>query len=162
MPSGPRIILDNAYYHITTRANQKQTIFIDDQDFMVYLARVKKYKKRHGFKLYGYCLMPNHAHMLGKVDKKENLSKFMHDLNRSYTAYFNEKYKKVGYLWQGRFNSKIILKDRYLLDCINYIELNPLRANMVVSPIDYAWSSYKERNLEIYEENNGILNRLEL
>jgi len=73
------------------------------------------------------------------------LAKFMHGLNRSYTAYFNKKYNKVGYLWQGRFKSKVVVKDDYLIDCLNYIELNPVRANMVKATQDYAWSSYKER-----------------
>jgi putative transposase len=89
--------------------------------------------------------MPNHIHLIGEPRETGNLAKFMQSLNRSYTAYFNKRYKKVGHLWQGRFKSKVIIKDGYLLDCIHYIELNPLRANIVKAAGDYLWSSHKER-----------------
>ncbi|NQT89874.1 MAG: transposase [Candidatus Omnitrophica bacterium] len=145
MPAGPRLIVDEACYHIVARGNQKRPIFKDDIDFREYLERVKRYKRKHGFRLYAFCLMPNHIHILGQVANKHSLSKFMQSLTRSYTAYFNHKYEKVGYLWQGRFKSKIINRDKYLLDCINYIEFNPIRANLIKSPHNYLWSSYKER-----------------
>lgn len=147
MPAGPRILLDNVCYHIMVRGNQKRRVFKEGEDPREYLARLGKYKKRHGFRLYGFCFMPNHIHLLGEVGEKENLARFMHDLNRSYTAYFNRKYGKVGYLWQGRFKSKVVLKDEYLINCINYLELNPVRGGMVRTPDEYPWSSYKERNL---------------
>ena len=161
MPSGPRILLDNACYHITARGNQKQKTFKENKDYEEYLERLQKYKNRHKFKLYGFCLMPNHIHILGEVEKGKNLSKFMHDLTRSYTDYFNKKYGKVGYLWQGRFKSKIILKDRYLIDCLSYIELNPVKDDIVKTPYEYPWSSYGERTMET---TNGrqMLNILEL
>ncbi|MFA6141885.1 MAG: transposase [Candidatus Omnitrophota bacterium] len=152
MPSGPRVIIENALYHIMVRGNQKQKVFDDEHDFGKYLKLIKRYKKKWGFRLYGFCLMPNHIHLIGEALHGENLAKFMQGLNRSYTAYFNKKYGKVGHLWQGRFNSKVILKDKYVIDCINYIELNPLRANMVGSPCEYKWSSYKER---ILSEESG-------
>jgi len=95
--------------------------------------------------LYAFCLMPNHVHLIGEPKKIVNLAKFMHGLNRSYTAYFNEKYNKVGHLWQGRFKSRIVARDDYLITCLNYIELNPVRANLAKTAQDYAWSSYRER-----------------
>ena len=131
MPNGPRILIDSACYHIIARGNQKQRIFKDDIDFSQYLKRVKKYKKKYSLKLYCFCLMPNHVHMVCEIKNKENLSKFMQGLTRSYTGYFNKKYGKVGQLWQGRFKSKVIIRDKYLIDCINYIELNPIRAEIV-------------------------------
>ncbi len=145
MPTGPRLIIKNACYHIITRGNQKQRIFLDEQDCEVYLSKLKRYKLRYGFLLYAFCLMPNHVHLIGEPKETFNLSKFMHGLNRSYTAYFNEKYNKVGHLWQGRFKSQVVAKDDYLVDCLNYIELNPVRANMVRAAQDYTWSSYRER-----------------
>lgn len=147
MSRGSRIILDNVFYHIMVRGNQKQATFIDKNDFLEYLKRITFYKKRYRLKLYGFCLMPNHVHLIGEVSKKENLAKFMQCLTRSYTAYFNKKYQKVGHLWQGRFNSKVIVKDEYAINCINYIELNPVRSGIVKDPTEYSWSSYKERNL---------------
>lgn len=145
MPTGPRLLLENACYHIITRGNQGQQVFLDEQDYRAYLLRLSRYKQRYGFLLYGFCLMPNHAHLIGEPKELKNLAKFMQGLQRSYTAYFNKRYRKVGHLWQERFKSKVIVKDDYLIDCIQYIELNPVRANMVRSPADYEWSSYRER-----------------
>lgn len=161
MPSGPRILIDNACYHIVARANQKQRIFKEHKDYKEYLDRLRRYKTQYNFKLYTYCLMPNHVHMLGEIGQKENLSNFMHDLTRSYTEYFNKKYDKVGYLWQGRFKSRIIVKDRYLIDCMNYIELNPVKDNLASTPHEYPWSSYVERTM-VTDKKNQMLNVLEL
>ena len=161
MPTGPRLLITGACYHIITRGNQRQQIFYDEKDFRVCLLTMKRYKKRYGFLLYGFCLMPNHIHLVGEPKEPQNMSKFMQGFLRSYTAYFNKRYKKVGHLWQGRFKSKVIVKDRYLLDCIQYIELNPVRANMVKSAGDYAWSSYKERVLS-YANNGRMLDELKI
>ena len=161
MPRGPRLVLDNAIYHIITRGNQRQRVFWDQFDYTKYLKKLKFYKKGLGFKLYGYCLMPNHIHIIGQMERKENLAIFMQSINNSYTFYFNFKYKKVGHLWQGRFKSKIITKNRYLLDCISYVELNPVRANIVISPCEYKWSSYKERNLGV-DRPHEMLDNLSL
>jgi len=148
MPTGSRLLLANACYHIITRGNQRQQVFCDEKDYTTYLLTLRRYKKRYGFLLYGFCLMPNHIHMVGEPREVKNLAKFMQGLLRSYTAYFNKRYKKVGHLWQGRFKSKIIVKDNYLIDCIHYIELNPVRADMAKTTGDYAWSSYRERILD--------------
>ena len=161
MPTGPRLLLERACYHITTRGNQKQRVFLDKEDYQVYLFKLKKYKTQHGFLLYGFCLMPNHVHLIGEPKTKGNLAKFMQGLNRSYTAYFNKKYQKVGYLWQGRFRSKVIAKDNYLTDCMQYIELNPVRADLSKAPGDYQWSSHKERVLSNCAVNS-LLNELHL
>jgi putative transposase len=148
MPAGPRILMENACYHIITRGNQKQQIFLDDTDLKLCVSNLRRYKKKHDFLLYGFCLMPNHIHIIGEPKKPKNLSKFMHGFLRSYTAYFNKRYKKVGHLWQDRFKSKIIAKDRYLIDCINYVELNPVRAGLAKAAFDYHWSSHRERVFE--------------
>ena len=161
MANGRRLVLEHALYHITNRGNQKQKTFIDDEDFREYLLRVRRYKRKYGFSLYGYCLMPNHPHLVGEVKIKENLSKFMQCLTRSYTAYFNRKYKKVGYLWQGRFKNKVIVKDSYVVNSINYVELNPVRAGMVKTPQEYQWSSYRERVLG-FNPDGKILDSLSL
>lgn len=154
MPNGPRVILENVCYHIVTRGNRKLQVFMEEEDYEEYLARLSLYKKRYDFSLYGYCLMPNHIHMLGETKPAKNLSKFMHGLLRSYTAYYNKKYDKVGHLWQGRFRTKIITKDEYLIDCINYIDLNPVRTMTIKSPQEYNWSSYNERT------GNGVVGKL--
>lgn len=147
MPNGPRLIIEGACYHIMIRGNQKQAVFKADKDRYKYLYFMAKFKKKHKIKLYGYCLMPNHVHIVGKIEQDDSLSMFMHALNRTYTGYFNTKYQKVGHLWQGRFKSKVIVMDKYLIDCINYIECNPVRAGLVISPHEYVWSSYNERSM---------------
>lgn len=89
--------------------------------------------------------MPNHIHLILEVSKGADLRKIMQCLNQTYTIWFNEKYKKVGHLWQGRYKSMVIQKNKYLLDCMQYVELNPIRANLVKSPFDYLWSSWQKR-----------------
>jgi putative transposase len=96
------------------------------------------------------------VHLIIEVEKPFMLSKIMKVLSLSYTLYFNSKYNKVGHLWQDRFKSKVIEKDAYLLECINYIEANPVRASLVSHLDEYGWSSYKFRTID----NKGILDGL--
>ena len=145
MPRISRLVIGNASYHITVRGNQKQAIFIEKEDFIKYLDLLRHYKRKYGFKLYGYCLMPNHVHLILEIKKARDLSKVMQGLNQTYTIWFNRKYKKVGHLWQGRYKSMIIQNNKYMLECIEYVELNPLRANITNSPFDYLWSSWQIR-----------------
>lgn len=140
-----RVFQENCCNHLITRGNQKQAVFKCDDDYNMYLNLLKKYKRKYDVRIYAYCLMPNHVHLLGEFHSKSDLSNFMHDLDRTYVIYFNEKYKKVGHLWQGTYVSKLICKDGYLFDCITYIEFNPVRANLVRNPSDYPWSSCKAR-----------------
>lgn len=142
------MVLENACYHLMIRGNQKQKVFKNESDYLAYLALLKRFKRKYKFKLYAFCLMPNHVHLLGQIDNPPYLSKFMHGINRTYTLYFNHKYKKVGHLWQGRYKSKIISKDRYLFDCINYIESNPIRSGLTSGLMEYAWNSYRDRALK--------------
>jgi putative transposase len=156
-----RLLIEGACYHIITRGNQKQRVFLEDQDYEAYLKRLKKCKNECGFLLYGYCLMPNHIHLIGEPKKPRNLIKFMQTLSRSYTEYFNRKYSKVGHLWQNRYISRVIIKDAYMLNCLQYVEYNPLRANLAKSAEDYPWSSFKERVISL-NIKNGILNELHI
>ncbi len=151
-----RIFIENACYHIYARGNQKQVVFIEKNDFEFYLKQLKHYKIKYSFHLYGYCLMPNHIHLMGRPDVPKKLSNFMQGLQRSYTAYYNKKYNKVGHLWQGKFKAKLITKDQYALDCISYIETNPVRAKLVNNPKDYIFCSYSERN---FGNNYQLLNK---
>jgi len=147
MSNTKRALMENACYHLLTRGNQKQRVFNSAKDHLAYLSLLRRFKRKYKFHIYAYCLMPNHVHLLGEIEDQTNLSNFMHDLNRAYAAYFNNTHNKVGHLWQGRFKSMIITKDKYLIDCINYIELNPLRAELVKQLSQYLWSSYSARAL---------------
>ena len=147
MPIASRILIESACYHVITRGNQRQRVFREEKDYERYLSIMRRSKRKYSIYLYAYCLMPNHVHMLIDTDVMHNISKFMQWINRGYTAYFNSKYKKEGHLWQGRFVSKPIVKDEYLIHCAHYIEGNPVRANMVNDIGRYRWSSYRERCL---------------
>ena len=142
-----RILMENVYYHVISRGNQKQDVFIQDSDFEKYLGLLKHYKRRYKFSLYAWCLMPNHVHLILEVNKPSELARVIQGLNLAYARWFNKKYNKVGHLWQGRYKSMIIQKDKYVLDCINYIEMNPARANIKQTPLDYTWSSFRSRVL---------------
>ncbi|MFH1888481.1 MAG: transposase [Candidatus Omnitrophota bacterium] len=154
MTRGPRLIIPNVCYHIIQRGNQKQKIFLEDVDFNKYLEILVHYKRKYHFKLYAYCLMPNHIHLIIEVKKINDLGKLMQGIDLTYTIWFNKKYNKVGHLWQGRFKNMIIQKDQYLVDCLNYIEYNPVRADLTSSPLGYEWSSWKSRTLN---RGSGLL-----
>lgn len=151
--------MKNVCYHLITRGNQKQKIFRYQEDYLTYLSLLKRFKRKYKFRVYAYCLMPNHVHIVGEIEEHLLLSNFMHDLNRTYTLYFNNTHKKVGHLWQGRFKSMIITKDKYLINCINYIELNPLRVNLVKQLSEYPWNSY---NARVLGKNDKIIDKLSL
>lgn len=154
MPRGERIILNNAYYHLINRGNQKQNIFLENSDFEKYLQLLAHYKRKYEVKLFGYCLMPNHVHMVVVLKQASELAKFMQGLTQTYTFWFNQKYNKNGHIWQGRFKSMVIQDDVYFLECVYYIEANPVRAALASSPADYLWSSYRDR---VFGNKNKIL-----
>ncbi len=155
MPRGVRIIADNSYYHIINRGNQKQRLFLENDDYEEYINILIHYKRKFWFRLLGYCLMPNHVHMILELRQPQELAKVMQGITQTYTNWFNLKYNKVGHLWQGRFKSMLIQKNKYFLDCVYYIEANPVRAGLASSPADYPWSSYKDR---AFGNKNGLLN----
>lgn len=157
MARGSRILIPNACYHIIHRGNQKQKIFLEDADFEKFLQILLHYKRKFAFKLYAYCLMPNHIHLIIEVNKNNDLAKIIQGISLTYTIWFNNKYEKVGHLWQGRFKNMIILKDKYLIDCLNYVEYNPVRSKLTSSPVDYPWSSWKHRTLN---SKSSLLNQL--
>ena len=154
MPRGARILIKNACYHIVNRGNQRQEIFFEKPDYEEYLKILKHYKYSFWFKVFGYCLMPNHIHLIIQPKEPQELASIMQGLTQAYTLWFNEKYRKVGHLWQGRFKNMVINKDEYFIDCICYIETNPVRAGLVNSPREYPWSSYRSR---IFGDKDNIL-----
>src|SRR3989338_1579089 len=143
MSRAPRISLEGLVYHVINRGNNRQDVFRDEEDFDTYLKTIIRFKKKYSFKLYGYCLMKNHTHLLLEPVKPGTLSKIIQSITLSHIRLYHSKYKSSGHLWQGRFKNPIIQTDEYLLQCLKYIELNPVRANRVARPQDYRWSSYK-------------------
>jgi REP element-mobilizing transposase RayT len=137
MPRLPRIEFTGAFYHIIVRGNNKQSIFLDDQDRYKYLGLLERYKKQHGFIIYAYTLMNNHVHLLIET-LRTPISKIMQVINFTYTSYFNRKHKKVGHLFQGRYKSYLCDRDTYLLALVRYIHLNPVRAKLAKNPQEYS------------------------
>ena len=137
-----RIEFNGALYHITSRGNTRQAIFLNEEDFTDFLEILNSVVKRYNFLLHAYCLMNNHYHLLIETPEG-NLSKGMRQLNGLYAQRFNQRHQRVGHLLQGRYQSILVDKENYLLELSRYIVLNPVRAGMVKEPKDYRWSSYQ-------------------
>ncbi|MBS1258925.1 MAG: Chromosomal replication initiator protein DnaA [Candidatus Scalindua arabica] len=138
-----RLEFEGAYYHITSRGDQRGKIFFDVRDRERFLEILKRTKERYGYLLHAYALMDNHYHLFIETPKA-NLSQIMQNINTSYTVYVNKRHKRYGHLFQGRFKGIIVDKDTYLMVLTRYIHLNPVRAGIVKRPEDYRWTSYME------------------
>lgn len=136
-----RIEFPGAVYHVTSRGNARQEIFLDDDDRETFLATLAWVVERFGWICHAYCLMDNHFHLLIETPQP-NLSLGMRQLNGVYTQRFNRTHQRVGHLFQGRFKAILVERDNYLLELCRYIVLNPVRAHMVVSAGEYRWSSF--------------------
>lgn len=140
----PRIYLKGNFYHVVTRGNNQQTVFLQDQDFQRYLLRIEEYVEKYSTEAVAYALMKNHIHLLLRQPSDLPISKFMQALTIGYTMYFNLKYKRTGHLFQGRFHFSLIDSDEYLVHLSRYIHLNPIAIKIVERAEDYPWSSYRD------------------
>ena len=142
MPHHPRIDLPGTPHHVIQRGNNRAACFFADDDYYCYLHWLKKAANDHGVAIHAYVLMTNHVHLLVTPGKPGALSAMMQSLGRRYVRYINATYKRTGTLWEGRFKAGVIDDESYLLKVYRYIELNPVRANLVAHPGQYMWSSY--------------------
>lgn len=142
MARGGRLYFSDAVYHVSVRGNNKQNVLGTVEDKKIFLGALNKFKLRFGFKLYGLVLMDNHAHLVIRVVNNINISKIMQAISLSFSFQFRRKYAYSGHVWQGRFRSNFIDKDLYMLNCLEYIHNNPVRAGLVDNVKDYLWSSY--------------------
>jgi putative transposase len=138
-----RIEYKGAFYHVTSRGNQKEQIFWDDKDREELRKIIKRTKERYGYLIHAYVFMDNHYHLLIETPYA-NIKQIMQNINTSYTVYVNKRHRRAGHLFQGRYKAFIVDKESYLLELGRYIHLNPVRAKIVERPEDYRWSSYKE------------------
>jgi len=136
-----RIEYKGAFYHITSRGNQRESIFWDDRDRKQFLEILKRTKERYKYFLHAYILMDNHYHLLIETPHG-NIKQIMQNINTSYTVFINRRHNRTGHLLQGRYKAFIVDKENYLLELSRYIHLNPVRANMVNRPEEYKWGSY--------------------
>jgi len=142
MARKPRIHYQGALYHVIVRGNNRTCIFKNRENKEGYKKIVSKYKKRYRFKLYAYCLMDNHAHLLIEV-ANILLSKIMQGVQQVFTQYYNRKNRTTGHVFEQRYKSFLCDKDTYLLLLIRYIHQNPVRSKLT-DGLNYQWSSHKE------------------
>lgn len=137
-----RLQFPGAVYHVTARGNRRATLFADARDHLAWLGILAEATERFGLVVHGFCLMPNHYHMLVETPQP-NISAAMHYLNGTYAKYFNWRYGFTGHVFQGRFHSVLVERDSQLLETVRYIALNPVRAELVARPGDWRWSSHR-------------------
>lgn len=137
-----RIEYQGGVYHITSRGNAQQSIFLSDTDKESFLNILSSIVKRFNWLCHAYCLMDNHYHLLIETPEG-NLSKGMRQLNGVYTQWFNRNHRRVGHIFQGRYKAIVVEKESYLLELCRYVVLNPVRAGLVDRPDKWVWGSYK-------------------
>ena len=142
MPRRARLSLPGIPWHIIQRGNNRSACFYADDDYHYYLDTLKDQADKYGCNIHAYVLMTNHVHLLLTPEEKESASLLMKHLGQRYVQYINRTYRRSGTLWEGRFKSCLAQSEDYALACYRYVELNPVRANMVTHPRDYQWSSY--------------------
>lgn len=137
-----RIQYPGAFYHVTSRGNERKPIYKSVRDREAFLGYLESAAMRYGAVIHCYCMMDNHYHLLLETPEA-NLSAIMRHINGAYTTYFNVKRKRSGHLFQGRYKALLVDKDAYAMELSRYIHLNPVRAKMVEKPEDHRWSSYR-------------------
>jgi putative transposase len=136
-----RIEFADGYYHVTSRGNQRAKIFVNDADRREWLEIVHQVAERFHWRVYAYCQMGNHYHLLVRTPEP-NLARCMRHLNGLYTQRFNRQHQRCGHLLQGRYHAVIVDDHSYLLEVIRYVLLNPVRAGLVSTAAHWPWSSY--------------------
>ena len=142
MPRRIRMYLPGLPYHVVQRGNNREVCFIEVENYQFYLHLWEDQAQRYGLAVHAYVLMTNHVHFLVTPEQDRAVSTTMKVVGSRYAQYINKKYHRTGTLWEGRHHSSLVHSERYLLTCMRYIELNPVRAQMVKRPEEYRWSSY--------------------
>ena len=141
MPRQARKLSNTNIYHVMIRGINRQTIFESEEDKNVFLSELGRCKEISGFKLYAFCLMSNHVHLLLEV-QEEPLSMVLRRIGVRYAGWYNRKYDRVGHLFQDRFRSENVETEQYFLTALRYIIQNPMKAGLEKCPGTYRWSSY--------------------
>jgi putative transposase len=139
----PRLTVPGYPHHIIQRGNNRQPIVVSDQDRETLLDLVAENALKHQVALHAYVLMDNHFHLLLTPETEVSVPQMMQAVGRRYVRYFNDAHHRSGTLWEGRYKSTLIQSESYLLACMTYIDLNPVRAGMVAQPQDCLWSSHR-------------------
>lgn len=151
MPRKQRFYLPDVPVHIVQRGHSREPVFFENDDYTAYLGWLGEAADRYGCVLHAYVLMTNHVHILATPETEKSISLMMQYIGRRYVPYINHSYGTSGSIWEGRYKASMIHDEEYLLTTMRYIELNPVRADMVKTPRSYRWSSYRANALG--EEN---------
>lgn len=143
MPRKPRFFLTEIPVHVVQRGHSREPVFFEDSDYRAYLDWLGEAAARYHCAIHAYVLMTNHTHLLATPGDPQGVSRMMQYVGRRYVPYVNATYGTSGSIWEGRYKASLIQDDEYLLTCMRYIELNPVRANMTSTPGQYRWSSYR-------------------
>lgn len=138
----PRYVIPGQPQHIIQRGNNRQTIFAAEADYQFFRDALIEASIKHDLAIHAYVWMTNHIHILATPGEEDSISKVFQSVGRKYVQYFNFTYRRSGTLWEGRYRATVVDSENYLLTVMRYIELNPVRADMVAHPRDYLWSSY--------------------
>ena len=152
MPRRPRIKLADVQQHVVQRGINREPCFFAEEDYHCYLHWLQESAADWHCGIHAYVLMTNHVHLLVTSERQDGIAKLMQSIGRRYVQYINRSYHRTGSLWEGRFKSSLVQAEEYLLTCMRYIELNPVRANMVNDPAQYRWSSYRHNGLGQVDE----------
>lgn len=137
-----RNYIKSSFFHVMVQGINKEYIFNTDIDKKEYLKIMKNTETQYDVEIISYCIMDNHVHLLVRIEKTDDLSKFMHKINTLYALYYNKKYDRVGYVYRDRYKSQIIYSEKQLYICINYIHNNPIKAGICTYPYQYKYSSF--------------------
>ena len=147
MPRIPRGQQGGYAYHIINRGNARATVFHKPQDYEAFVSLLAEAKKRHQVKLFGFCLMPNHFHLVLEPAHQTALSQFMQWLLTSHVRRYHKHYGSSGHIWQGRFKSFPVQRDEYLITVLRYVLQNPVRAGLSSTAREWLWSSLRRPQL---------------
>ena len=142
MPRRPRIDLPHVTQHVVQRGNDRRPCFFTEADYERYRCDLREIALHESCEIHAYVLMTNHVHLLMTPSGAGQIARIMQALGRRYVRYVNDRHHRTGTLWEGRYKACLVGTERHLLRCYRYIELNPVRAAMVVRPVEYRWSSY--------------------
>lgn len=143
MARKPRFILPGVPQHVIQRGHNRDPCFYSDDDNNRYLNNLHEAATKNCVAIHAYVLMTNHVHLLVTPAHEYGITHMMQDIGRKYVRYMNNTYNRTGSLWEGRYKASLVDSEAYLLTCMRYIEMNPVRAKMVVHPGKYRWSSYQ-------------------
>jgi putative transposase len=139
----PRLTIAGLPHHVIQRGNDRRAIFVDDADRERYLATLREIAGAARLVVHAYALMPNHVHLLATPQSAGDVGRVIQALGRRYVRWFNDRHTRTGALFEGRYRSTVVEADRYLLACMRYIELNPVRAGLASEPAEFRWSSHR-------------------